>query len=206
MTQGSPPPHFHVLGNLLCLDLVNTEAMDRGTAVDLLAGFSDLVEWLRAAGNLGKEEARRVVARWDGGAEGRAAWREALALRAALRATAGRLVAGGGAGSEILTLINRILAAQPSYPQLVRSGGRVVSREEIVGESAMQLLVPVARSAAWLLEQGDPALLRKCENPDCVLYFYDTTRNKRRRWCSMDACGGRAKAAAYYRRGRAARR
>lgn len=206
MTQGSSASHFHLLGNLLCLDLVNTEAMDRGAAVDLLTGFPDLVEWLRAAGSLGRAEARRAVARWDGGAEGRAAWREAVALRAALRDTAGRLADGGAAGGEIITVINRILAAQPSYPQLVRRGGTLTSREEVVGESALQLLVPVARSAAWLLEHGDPALLRKCENPDCVLYFYDTTRNKRRRWCSMDACGSRAKAAAYYRRGRAARR
>ncbi len=206
MTQGSSAPHFHLLGNLLCLDLVNTEGMDRGEPVDLLTGFPDLVEWLRATDTLGKEEARRAVARWDGVAEGRAAWREALAFRAALRAAAERLADGEGAGSEIIALTNRILAAQPSYPQLVRRGGKVVSREEIVGESALQLLVPVARSAAWLLQHGDPALLRKCENPDCVLYFYDTTRNKRRRWCSMDACGGRAKAAAYYRRGRAGRR
>jgi predicted RNA-binding Zn ribbon-like protein len=66
----------------------------------------------------------------------------------------------------------------------------------------LHLLVPVAESAAWMLERGERSLLRRCENPECVLFFYDSTKNKRRRWCSMDSCGSRAKAAAYYRRHR----
>jgi predicted RNA-binding Zn ribbon-like protein len=32
------------------------------------------------------------------------------------------------------------------------------------------------------------------------LYFYDTTKNHTRRWCSMTGCGNRAKAAAFYER------
>jgi predicted RNA-binding Zn ribbon-like protein len=63
-----------------------------------------------------------------------------------------------------------------------------------------QLLVPVAESAATLLSRGDLSLVRRCENPACILFFYDTTRNHGRRWCSMTACGNRAKVAAHYRR------
>jgi lactoylglutathione lyase len=46
-------------------------------------------------------------------------------------------------------------------------------------------LLPVAESAADLLTVRDLSLLRKCENPACVLFFYDTTKNDARRWCSM---------------------
>ncbi|MEK8104393.1 CGNR zinc finger domain-containing protein [Micromonospora sp. M12] len=46
----------------------------------------------------------------------------------------------------------------------------------------------------------DPTL----RQPACVLHFYDTSRNGTRRWCSMDGCGGRAKAARHYQRHRAA--
>jgi predicted RNA-binding Zn ribbon-like protein len=31
-----------------------------------------------------------------------------------------------------------------------------------------------------------------------VLWFYDTTRNGTRRWCSMAICGNRAKAHRHY--------
>jgi predicted RNA-binding Zn ribbon-like protein len=68
----------------------------------------------------------------------------------------------------------------------------------------MHLLVPVAESAAWLLTRGEPGLVRRCDGEHCVLHFYDATKNRTRRWCSMDGCGSRAKAAAYYRRRRSA--
>ncbi|MFL5310303.1 MAG: CGNR zinc finger domain-containing protein [Myxococcales bacterium] len=64
---------------------------------------------------------------------------------------------------------------------------------------------PVAESAAWLLEHGDPSLVRRCENDRCVLVFYDTTKNRRRRQCTMETCGSRAKSAADYRRKRRGR-
>jgi predicted RNA-binding Zn ribbon-like protein len=28
-----------------------------------------------------------------------------------------------------------------------------------------------------------------CKNQACILYFYDTTKNHRRNWCSMGICG-----------------
>jgi len=44
--------------------------------------------------------------------------------------------------------------------------------------------------------------VKACQNPQCVLLFYDTTKNHARRWCSMAACGNRAKVAAHYQRAR----
>lgn len=61
--------------------------------------------------------------------------------------------------------------------------------------------------AAWAaaiayvdLVEARPERVRRCAGRDCVLVFLDTSRNGRRRWCSMAACGSRAKAADYYRR------
>jgi predicted RNA-binding Zn ribbon-like protein len=34
------------------------------------------------------------------------------------------------------------------------------------------------------------------------LQFYDASKNHSRRWCSMNACGNRMKAALHYRRSR----
>jgi predicted RNA-binding Zn ribbon-like protein len=96
--------------------------------------------------------------------------------------------------------VNRVLASRPAVSRLVARGGRYLRILEPVRPSSLHFLVPIAESAAWLLEHGDPALVRRCGGPDCVLFFYDTSKNHSRRWCSMDACGGRAKAGAYYRR------
>lgn len=195
-------PPFLFVGNLLWLDFVNTTPILDGERVDLLGNFDDLVRWLQESGGLSAARAREVTARWGDSGEGRLALREALALRAALSAGAERLAAGKPPGEVMVRAVNRVLASRPAYVQLVREGRGLVSRVQPVTSSAGHLLVPIAESAAWLLEHGDPSLVRRCEGAGCVLMFYDTTRNRSRRWCSMEGCGSRAKAAAYYRRTR----
>ena len=44
--------------------------------------------------------------------------------------------------------------------------------------------------------------LKCCELPTCGWAFYDTTRSRTKRWCSMKTCGSRHKARAYYERKR----
>jgi predicted RNA-binding Zn ribbon-like protein len=62
-------------------------------------------------------------------------------------------------------------------------------------------LWPVAGSAIELLTTGDLRRVKECPGADdCGWLFYDTSRNGARRWCSMEGCGSRAKAGAYYRR------
>ncbi|MFC5909708.1 CGNR zinc finger domain-containing protein [Streptacidiphilus monticola] len=40
--------------------------------------------------------------------------------------------------------------------------------------------------------------IRVCAHESCILHFYDTSQNGRRRWCSMERCGNRAKASRHY--------
>ncbi len=42
--------------------------------------------------------------------------------------------------------------------------------------------------------------IRSCAHDDCVLWFLDTSKGGRRRWCSMERCGNRAKARRHYQR------
>jgi predicted RNA-binding Zn ribbon-like protein len=193
-------PGFSFVGNLLCLDLVNTEPMQHGERIDLLGDFGDLVRWLHAAGVLSAGQAQRAARRWGRSAEGTAAFRQAVALRSAVRAGAERLAAGKPVEEDLVKTVNRVLASRPAFTRLVRAGKGYATQLQAASDSALHLLVPVAESAAWLLEHGQRELVRRCEGSDCVLVFYDTTKNKSRRWCSMDGCGGRAKATAYYRR------
>lgn len=194
-------PGFPMVGNLLWLDFVNTEPVRDGARVDLLGGYGDLLAFLQQASALSPEEVRRA-ARWGSTAEGGAVLREGVTLRAALGAGAERMAAGKAPGEAMARAVNRVLASRPAYPELVREGRGWVTRTRPLAASPRHLLVPVAESAAWVLEHGDPSLVRRCEGPSCVLYFYDTTKNRSRRWCSMEGCGSRVKAAAYYRRTR----
>jgi predicted RNA-binding Zn ribbon-like protein len=106
--------------------------------------------------------------------------------------------------------LNRYLSERPGYFQLETQGQ---PQEQIFGdafgysfrplsEAAVNAVAPVAESALWLLAREDLSLVKRCENPECPLFFYDTSKNHRRRWCRMQPCGNRMKAQAHYRRHR----
>lgn len=61
------------------------------------------------------------------------------------------------------------------------------------------LLAIIALSAsAIVVERREAERVKMCPGNDCGWLFIDETRNARRRWCSMDTCGNRAKAARHY--------
>jgi predicted RNA-binding Zn ribbon-like protein len=79
----------------------------------------------------------------------------------------------------------------------------VVTLAPAAPDPAASALSAVARDAVALFTSADARRLRECASPECGLLFLDVSRPGRRRWCSSDACGGKARAAAYrQRRGR----
>ncbi|MBB6693749.1 CGNR zinc finger domain-containing protein [Cohnella xylanilytica] len=57
---------------------------------------------------------------------------------------------------------------------------------------------PIVRSLADTLAAVPADRIRKCEHDDCLLRFVDTSKSGKRRWCSMETCGNRHKAAEFY--------
>jgi predicted RNA-binding Zn ribbon-like protein len=202
--RAAPPPapegEFSFVGNLLCVDFVNTEVVAHGEPLDTLGDVDALLRWARAAGVVDDAALRRLPAGWNGGRDAERLLQDARALRAVLRAAMNALAAGRSLPAELVPAVNHALAAGASTLRLEKRGGTYATLRELLDPSPAAVLAPIAESAAWLLEHGDRTLIRHCENGACVRFFYDTTKNRRRRWCSMDGCGSRAKAAAYYRR------
>ena len=193
---------FYFVGGQLSLDFINTQIGVNDEPVDFLRGFPDLVSWLQQAGVLDGAQAKAALASWGQRAEARQVLDQARKLRGILRETAERLSAGKSAGQGMLDEINRVLAQETGYNQLVRGVDRYEVSFQPVRRQAMHLLTPVARSAAELLGHSEPRRIRKCGNPVCSLYYYDTSKNRTRRWCSMAVCGNRMKAASFYERSR----
>lgn len=56
-----------------------------------------------------------------------------------------------------------------------------------------------ALAAAWaeLRLTGDVLRLKRCAEHTCELVFWDMSKNRSRRWCSMRVCGNRVKSRAY---------
>ena len=143
-----------------------------------------------------------ALKRWNDGPEGDRIAERARAFRETLRHMAEGLVRGRGVSTEGLAAINFILAENDGNLRLERQGGGFRTRFAARPTSPITLLGSVAEAAADLLSRVDLDLVRRCGNPECVLFFYDTTRNHRRQWCAMGTCGNLMKVRAFRRRHR----
>jgi predicted RNA-binding Zn ribbon-like protein len=111
-----------------------------------------------------------------------------------------RIAAGKPVPQAALEAINGRLRDRVGYSQLIRRSGQLEREFQVGSQEANQLLGLLAESASNLLCTCELSLIKKCQNPGCVLFFYDTTKNHARRWCSMSVCGNRIKVAAHHRR------
>lgn len=200
VSKNSRAEPFLFIGGRLCVDFANT-VYAPGDAAAALGGVGDLAAFLEAAGAADRAGVRRLRALARANPRrATAAFGRALALRQALRDLLGALEAGGRVRREWVALVNRVLRADAGYPQLIACDGGWSFTRVSADVDPLAALVPVARSAAELIQEGPGAPVRKCGNPKCVLYFYDASRTGRRRWCSMAVCGNRMKVAAHARR------
>jgi predicted RNA-binding Zn ribbon-like protein len=171
---------FDLTAGRPALDLCNTRSAGR----DLLERPRDLAQWLVTAG-LTDHPPRITHAELEA----------ARALRDGLRPA---LLAGDGPA-----------VARIAEDWLGRAPGRLcVERDTLrprftpVQRTSCCLLVDAVLDALALVREA-PGQVRECAGESCAVVYLDTSRNHSRRWCSMERCGARAKASAYYRRHRA---
>jgi predicted RNA-binding Zn ribbon-like protein len=191
---------FSTVGNNLYLDFVNTDKMRDGQRFDALENFADLVAWALAVNLLDETQARELLENWSERAETGDFFREAIGFRNLLREMTKAIVAGRRIENPAIEAINAQLKKQSGFAELERTEKGFEKQFRFDFSRPENLLRPVAEAAADFLSYGNFDLLKKCGNSQCVLYFYDTTKNHRRRWCSMTACGNKAKVSAFYRR------
>jgi predicted RNA-binding Zn ribbon-like protein len=168
----------------LVQDFVNT--VDREHGPDLLDDPGALREWLD----------RRGLA--PGAPVGASEAARARAVREALRAL---LLANNGEPDE------------PGARAVLEEAGRR-GRLEVAFEGRAPRLVAradgldgalaaIAAAAFAAMLDGSWARLKACPRDVCGWAFFDRSTNVSATWCSMQVCGGRVKAGAYYRRRRA---
>lgn len=188
---------FLWISGALWLDAVNCEWISGGARVDGWRDSGSLQAWLRQAGTRGDEAAALLNITLDGAEVLEAAKHLRASLRAACEATRDGVPIPG----ETVDELNRLLA-KPGLVSRLRQDENGWRTGEVVEENHPDnaALFVIARSALRSWTRGDLARLRPCANPNCVLWFLDTSKNGTRRWCSMQGCGNRNKVSAHYER------
>ena len=174
-TKPTPPGELELLRRF-----VNT--VDFETDDELFADPASTVAWLREHGFTAEEDAfgptevARVVAFREG-------------LRTLLLSHHGEEVDAGA--------IAALAAAAREAPLVVRfSPDGALGLEPALGgvERVIGRLLAIAATAE---ADGTWARMKVCPADDCLVAFYDHSRNHSRTWCSMEVCGNRAKARTY---------
>ncbi|MBU6532005.1 CGNR zinc finger domain-containing protein [Streptomyces sp. NPDC057245] len=178
----------------ICLDLVaTTHPVERLDSVPVLRA------WITGAG---------LVPPGTPLAHADAAW---LAEFRELRGETARLVRSRPAPRTTpydlaLARVNDLARAAPPAPRAVPGRDGTLVRELTGPPSCAALLGALARDAVDLLT--DPvarASLRQCAGDNCPIVYVDTSRGRRRRWCSSEICGNRERVARHRRRAALAR-
>lgn len=174
-----------LVGGRLCLDFLNTADWSTdGVVVDeKLADLQDVAIWCRAVGMPDDGRGRfSTVADLTG-------------FRAQLRHVFLSAMAGRPPAPDDVAALNGVLSERPDDSPLVARDGILAFAEPV----ALRWIL--AQSALGVLTaQSEIGRVKLCPGDSCGWLFLDETRNRRRRWCSMETCGNRAKARRHYER------
>jgi len=194
------------------LDFLNSVATPVDSTVDWIDDGEGLLSWLDQAGLVPDDalQALRTQAfpgELDKVAEQARGLREWF--RGFVRGHMGRPLAADGL--HRLEPLNRLLERDEMFSQLAPGAdthGHETSMELRTTRrwrSPESLLLPIGEALARFVCTEDFSNVKACEGHNCTLVFVDHTRGRARRWCSMAACGNRAKQATHRNRRKAAR-
>ncbi|MCC6382399.1 MAG: CGNR zinc finger domain-containing protein [Dehalococcoidia bacterium] len=195
---------FSFMAGNLALDFANTAGMHEPLNDEHLVDYEALAAWAAAAGLLDEAAARGLAARGRARPEeASAALAAALRLRLAVYRLAAAAVAGSAPPAAAVQVLDAALGDTFSRLRVVPAAEGLAWQWQGAAEDLASPLWPVALSAARLFSAPERlARVRECGGDRCQWLFLDTSRNGTRRWCSMAACGNRAKAKRHYQRSR----
>ena len=184
------------------LDFLNSIATPVDVPIEWIDDGDGLLAWLEQSNLVPAEVLRKMRERAMPGELDRLA-DQARSLRewfrVFVRERKGRTLEA--ADLRELEPLNLLLARDEAFGKIVAHEDEATgsltferSRRWSLPES---LLLPIGEILAKLVCEEDFTYVKACEGPTCTLLFADHTRGHARRWCSMAACGNRAKQAAH---------
>jgi predicted RNA-binding Zn ribbon-like protein len=156
--------------------LAFANTLDVGAGTDALREPADLARWL-----VDNELAPRTPTVTEADHD------RCLRLRAGVREALG----AEDQRAHVLADADSVLRELPLLVALT-PGAALQPGPELPGAS--RALATLVAALATVLITGEVERIKRCPAEDCGWVFWDSTKNRSRRWCSMQVCGNRNKA------------
>lgn len=182
------PAQLPLRGNDLSVDFVNTVNDVRTARGEYLPSPNALTAWAGHAAAVSDAELKAVAASAEADpVRALAQYRQALRLRTSIT----RLLTGNGDDAD-LEVVDRLHRRSVSWHALRSSRGRLSL--EWVGPRDLDLVTFRVVDAFVALATSETfGRVRQCAGQPCGWLYVDLSPGQRRRWCSMQDCGNRAK-------------
>jgi predicted RNA-binding Zn ribbon-like protein len=195
----NPPPSragsLTLIAGELALDFANSSS-GRGSAAaqDHLRRPEHVAQWVARARVLPAADAQWLAeALRKQPALGERLLAEALALREDVYRLGADLAAGRLTSASRMDGLARVHARALSRGELTAVGDNFGWTWRVREAPVEAALGPITVSALNLLQRADLSRVKQCQGENCGWLFFDSTRNRSRRWCEMEVCGNRAK-------------
>ncbi|MEP5758078.1 MAG: ABATE domain-containing protein [Litoreibacter sp.] len=177
---------FQFIGNDLALDFVNTRINVETKTHDLIDAPDQLDSWLNEVG------IRTKIKDWSD-----TDFELLHDLRDAVQDMLQAVIESRAPAPDALKKINLHLKHHVSQTHLTYDGTAFCIQEDQTDLAPRDAMSFLASRTASLLTSTDPNRIKACAAEKCVLVFKDTSKSGRRKWCSMETCGNRTKAAKF---------
>jgi predicted RNA-binding Zn ribbon-like protein len=176
-----------IVGGDLALDLANT--LEGADTPETLVDYGELARWAALVGAVEPDDAERLTAvASDDPAAADRTLAEVRRLRTVVDRIFRAVATGAPVPADALDELGGFNADASARARLVpaRQGPPHLTLAW-EGDDLRRILWPIASAAVDLLRSGPLDRIKTCAN--CPWLFIDHSRNRSRRWCTMDECG-----------------
>lgn len=191
---------YYTVGGRTAIDFANSVSCV-GSDGDGLGSLEHLLTFLKSLSLLHEDEASSFhMFLFQNPARCEQVMADLISIRRNFIGALDQMATGWPMDPMFVSDLNDKLATYQTRLVLEPTSDGFALNEKLVEQGPEQLLYPILKDIADFLSSDQTSKVRKCASDTCELFFINTSRNGRRRWCSMSTCGNRAKVNAYLKR------
>jgi predicted RNA-binding Zn ribbon-like protein len=199
MSETNP---YMMVGERLCMDFINTVSWRESAEKrrDWFTSYAKLVEWCIHAEVLTGQQAKSLLIKSkEKPSEAGDVLKQAIEMREVMYQIFKDISKETSPHPRDLERFNEYVSRFYQSMQVILEKDHYTLKFKNTGKTLDTMLPPILQSAVDILvSKNDLERIKQCEGDPCGWLFFDTSRNRSRRWCSMADCGNRAKARRFY--------